>query len=74
MELRECREKSASKNAELQEAQLKLQQLQGADRVGDDVKLLEGIIKDNDIEKAKLQGSLTTTNHTLEKVGWDGVG
>jgi len=62
LELRGCREKKQQKHQELKDAELQLQQLDGADRVGEDVKRLEATIKDKELQVATMEGSLQTVS------------
>ncbi|KAL3907482.1 MAG: hypothetical protein SGPRY_010153 [Prymnesium sp.] len=58
LELRENRERAERKKAELGEAQLQLQQLEGADKVDEKLRLGEDAIERAKRERDKMEGSL----------------
>ena len=62
IELRENRERAERKLEELQGAQHQLQQLEGADRVDDEVRRLEGEISAGQLESAKMDGMLKSVS------------
>lgn len=68
LELRENRERAERKRAELGAAQLQLQQLEGADKVDEKLRLGEDAIEKAKRERDKMEGSLLIVEANAKRI------